>query len=165
MSEQNKAISVPGRRIRAPQDFAAGLCLIAVAGFFLWASADLPQGTLRAMGAGMLPRAIAVLVGLCGVVLSVGAFLRDGEALPRWHWRGPFFVCAGVLAFALTIRSVGLIVAGPLVAVIAGAASSETKLGELIVFALIMTALCIGLFKYGLNLPIPVLIIPGLVHY
>ncbi|MDJ1157951.1 tripartite tricarboxylate transporter TctB family protein [Chelatococcus sp. SYSU_G07232] len=146
--------------IRSPQNFAAGLSLVALMVFALWAGRDLDQGTLRAMGAGMLPRAIAVLIGLCGAALVAVSFVKDGDPLERWHLRGPFFVCLGILAFAFTIRSVGLAVAGPLVAIVSGVASPETRLRELLAFALVVTAFCIGLFRYVLNLPLPVLIIP-----
>ena len=44
-----------------------------------------------------------------------------------------------------------------------GAASPETRPVELVVFAVVMTAFCIGLFRYALGLPIPVLILPGVV--
>ncbi|HEX7128004.1 MAG TPA: tripartite tricarboxylate transporter TctB family protein [Thermodesulfobacteriota bacterium] len=155
--------STGGGLIRAPQDFAAGASLVALALFALWASADLSQGRLGHMGPGMLPRATAVLIGLLGIGIAIGACLRPGPPLERWGIRGPLFVFLGVLAFALTIRSVGLVVAGPLVALIGGAASPETRLGEAFVFAAAITAFCIGLFKYALNLPIPVLVIPGVV--
>jgi hypothetical protein len=167
MVDDTRAVSrqAPERRgpIRAPQDFAAGLGLVALALFALWAGADLEQGTLGAMGPGMLPRGVAVLIGLVGVALAVTAWLQEGEGLEGWSLRGPFFVCLGVLAFALTIRLVGLVVAGPLVALISGAASPETRLREIVVFAVAITAFCVGLFKYVLNLPIPVLVIPGVV--
>lgn len=150
--------------IRAPQNFAGGLSLIVLAALAYWAGADLPTGSLRSMGPGMLPRAIEALIALCGLGLVAGSFFKDGDPLERWHLRGPFFICLGVIAFALTIRSVGLAIAGPLVALISGMASPETRLKELVIFALVMTAFCIGLFKYALNLPLPVLIIPGVIY-
>lgn len=149
--------------IRAPQDFVAGASLVALALFALWASADLSQGSLGQMGPGMLPRATAVLIALLGIAIAIGACLRPGPSIGRWGIRGPLFVFLAVLAFAFTIRSVGLVVAGPLVALIGGAASPETRLGETVIFAVAITAFCIGLFKYLLNLPIPVLVIPGVV--
>ncbi len=48
------------------------------------------------------------------------------------------------------------------VAMVSGAASPETRPKELILFAIVVTALSIGLFRYVLNLPIPILIIPGI---
>ena len=35
---------------------------------------------------------------------------------------------------------------------------------EIIIFAAVMTAFCIALFRYFLGLPIPILIIPGVVY-
>lgn len=151
------------RRIRAPQDLAAGLSLVALAGLALWAGADLDAGRLRAMGPGLMPRAVAVLVGLTGLLLVALAFLHAGEPLRRWAWRGPLFLTLGVVGFALTIRPVGLALAGPLVAMVGGAASPESRPRELLVFAVAITAFCILLFRVLLRLPIPVLNLPGLV--
>ncbi len=152
-----------GARVRAPQDLVAGASLIALALFALWASRDLGGGRLGTPGPGLLPRAVAALVGLAGAGLVAASFVRRGEVLARWSLRGPLFVTLGVVGFALTIRTPGLAVAGPLVALVGGAASPETRFRELLVFALAITAVCIGLFRYLLHLPIPILVLPGLV--
>jgi hypothetical protein len=150
-------------RVRNPQDLLAGLVLIAVAVFALWASGNLSQGRLGAVGPGMMPRATAVLIGVVGALVALTAFVSPGPRLPRWSLRGPFFVCLALVAFAVTIRWVGLIVAGPLVAIISGAASPETRIKEIIIFGVAVTIFSIALFKYVLNLPIPVLVIPGVI--
>jgi putative tricarboxylic transport membrane protein len=111
----------------------------------------------------MLPRAVAIAVGLVGAVIALVALAKGDAPLGRWPLRGPLFVSLAVLAFALSIRTVGLALAGPLVVIVGGAASAESRPRELVVFALVMTALCIGLFRYALSLPIPVLYVPGLV--
>jgi putative tricarboxylic transport membrane protein len=149
------------RAIRSPQDFAGGLALLVIAGIALWATRDL-GGPLFGVGPGLLPRGVATLLGLIGLVLVATSLLKDGEALGRWPLRGPVLVFIAVLSFAFTVRTVGLAVAGPLVALIGGAASPETRFKELIIFAIVVTALSIGLFRYVLNLPIPILIIPGI---
>jgi putative tricarboxylic transport membrane protein len=97
------------------------------------------------------------------VSFTVAALIRGGEPLGRWPLRGGIFITLALVAFALTIRTVGLSVAGPAVVLVSGAASSETRPVELLIFAAILTAACIGLFRFALGLPIPVLIIPGLV--
>jgi putative tricarboxylic transport membrane protein len=112
----------------------------------------------------MLPRAVAGAVGAVGILVSVMALVRRGPPLGRWPLRGPLFVSLAVVAFALTIRTAGLAVAGPLVVIVSGFASAETRPRELVVFAVVMTAFCVGLFRYALSLPIPVLVIPGVVH-
>jgi putative tricarboxylic transport membrane protein len=150
-------------RIRSPQDLVAGLTLVAVALFALWASGPLSQGRLGAMGPGMMPRGTAVLVGLVGLAIAIGALLTPGPRLERWSLRGPFFVGLALVAFAMTIRSMGLVVAGPLVAIISSAASPETRVKEILIFGIAVTIFSIALFKYVLNLPIPVLVIPGVI--
>jgi putative tricarboxylic transport membrane protein len=136
---------------------------VALAALALWASAGLEAGRLRAMGPGMMPRAVAALVGLVGLLLVALALLRAGEPLRRWAWRGPLFLTLGVVGFALTIRPVGLALAGPLVAMVGGAASPESRPRELAIFAVAITAFCILLFRVLLRLPIPVLNVPGLI--
>jgi hypothetical protein len=156
----------PARRrvIRAPRELAAGISLIAVTVMALGASADLETGQLAAIGPGMLPRSVAVLLGIAGLGLVAVAFLRDGEAMERWSLRGPLLVTLGVVGFALTIRTIGLALAGPVVVLVGGAASSEARLKELAVFAVLATLFSIGLFRYVLGLPIPILMLGERVH-
>ena len=152
--------------IRGSQALAAGLTLLALAAFALWAMSDLDQGSLSEMGPGMLPRSIAIAVGLCGVALTASAFLKPGERLERWSLRGPVFVLGAILAFALTIRpfslgelttpGLGLVVAGPLAIIIGGYATPEARLRDLVILALTLTPFCMVLFGDLLNLPIPV---------
>jgi putative tricarboxylic transport membrane protein len=149
--------------VRAPQELAVGAVLMGIALITFWGTSDLDVGRLGAMGPGMLPRAIATVLGLIGLALIVISCLKRGDPLERWSMRGPLFITAGVIAFALTIRPIGLAVAGPLVAIISGAASPETRFKELLVFAFVMTVLCAGLFRFVLHLPIPILVIPGVV--
>jgi hypothetical protein len=150
-------------RVQGPQDLVGGASLVAVALFSLWASRDLASGRLGYPGPGLFPRVLAVAVGLVGAALLVLAFLRRGEPLGRWSLRGPIFICLGLVCFALTIRVPGLCIAGPAAVLVSGAASPETRYRELAVFALALTAVCVGLFRYLLHLPIPILILPGLV--
>lgn len=166
-SRSSHDIPAPRRRrtgfVRAPQDAAAGVFLFAVAIFSLWQSTELTTGTLRQLGPGMVPHALAVLLALCGIVLMTAAFVADGARLERWSVRGPLFVFGAALLFALTIRPLGLAVAGPLLIVVSGMASHETRWGETIVFGIVMTLFCLALFKLLLSLPIPVA--PWLIGY
>ncbi|MBI5067366.1 MAG: tripartite tricarboxylate transporter TctB family protein [Deltaproteobacteria bacterium] len=154
----------PPGRVRAPQDLLAGGSLVALSAFALWAGRELPGGRLGAIGAGFLPRVLATLVGVCGLWLVAFAFLRRGDPLARWSLRPALFVCLGVVGFALTIRSPGLAVAGPLVVLVSGAASPETRARELLLFAAVLTAACTVLFRFLLHLPIPILRLGGWVN-
>ncbi len=130
------------RAIRSSQNFVAGLTLLAVAAIALFATADLGEGRFYAVGPALLPRAVATLLALVGAGLVAGGLMKEGDMLTRWSLRGPLFVFIALVAFALSIRTVGL--------------------AELLLFALLVTALSIGLFRFVLHLPIPILIIPRL---
>jgi putative tricarboxylic transport membrane protein len=162
--------------VKSPFDLAGGLFLLGLAALGLAGGFNLPTGTLSGIGSGLMPRAVALLVGAFGVLLVVQSFLFEGEILEKWHLRGPVFVLGAVLVFAMLIRgstlnfggifgipvlasvkipSLGLIVAGPLAVVISAFADKDTKPREIVVFAVLMTLLCGLLFKEVLNLPIP----------
>lgn len=163
--DDGKATNGGGKRgiVRAPQDFAAGAFLIALGGFALWQNAGLTLGSMRAFGPGMLPTILATLCIAFGLFTILVSLRSDGAALERWSWRGPLFVLGGAIAFGLAIRPLGLVVAAPLAIVISAFASNETRLGESLIFGLLISAFCLGLFKFTLGLPIPVA--PWLVGY
>ena len=73
------------------------------------------------------------------------------------------FVLGAILVFAYSVRPLGLAVAAPVAILIGAFASSDTRWGETLLFSVVMTAFCIGLFKYALGLPIP--LAPWLVGY
>ena len=145
------------------QDFVGGLAVIAVALFAFWQAADLQIGTLGGIGPGMLPKSLAVLFGLLGALLVVDSFLEAGLPLEPWSFRGPVLVALAIVAFGLTVRPLGLVVAGPIAIVIAAVASDEVRWVETIVVGVLMTAICVGLFKFALALPIP--LAPWLIGY
>ena len=158
MTSTRPALQEPARRsgrLKAPQDFAAGLFLLAIAGAGFCGAWDLRAGTLGGIGPGLLPKAVAVLVAFFGVVLVVGAFATEGNALERWSLRGPVFVLGAAVVFALTIRDWGLAVAGPLVVLISACADRGVRFLEIMLFAVALTAFCAVLFKFLLRLPIP----------
>ncbi len=168
MSEVMSGDAVPARAgpVSSPQGLVAGLTLIALAALALWLTKDLDQGTLNAMGPAMLPRWLAIGVGLCGVALVGASFTKDGEGLERWSLRGPAFVILAIFAFAVTIRpfsfaaistpGLGLAIAGPLAIIVGGHATPEARLRDLLILALVLTPFCMVLFGDLLNLPIPI---------
>ncbi len=145
------------------QDVLGGVVLLLVAGLALWQSAGLPAGTLGSMGAGMIPRLLAVLLAGLGLLLVISAVTGGSAPLERWTLRGPVMILGAVVLFGLSVRGLGLAVAGPLAVCVGALASPETRLRETLIFAVVLTAFCVGLFKFALGLPIP--FAPWLVGY
>jgi putative tricarboxylic transport membrane protein len=143
------------------QDFLGGLAVIAVAAFAFWLARKLPAGAAGGIGPGTLPKGLALLLGGLGVVLLLNSI--NGESLARGSVRGPLFVLGALMLFGLTVRPLGLALAGPILIVAAGFSSSEVRWRETLIYGLAMTVFCVGLFKFALGLPIP--LAPWLVGY
>lgn len=161
----NQIERAQGLRIRSSQDLAAGLFMILLSGLAFVLASDLPMGTLRQIGPGMLPKSFATICAGLGLLVILSSLRFKGEKLSGWSWRGVIFVLGGAVLFGLTIRGfevgplrvpqLGLVVSGPLVVLIAGLAAEDRSWKELIIFAVVMTTFCALLFKYALGLPIP----------
>jgi putative tricarboxylic transport membrane protein len=104
-----------------------------------------------------------VLLGLLGMLLVLASMLGEGPALGRWSIRGPVLILGALVAFGITVRPLGLVVAGPLAILVGALASDEVRWTETCIFGALMTAFCIGLFKFALGLPIP--LAPWLLGY
>ncbi|MCA0422693.1 MAG: tripartite tricarboxylate transporter TctB family protein [Proteobacteria bacterium] len=152
-----------GGRIKSPEDFCGAIFLLLICALALWQASELTFGTLRAVGPGLMPTALAVLLAGLACVLMVSSLKDDGPDVSPPSWRGILFVLGAFVAFGLAVRPLGLAVAGPLAVIIAGFASDETRPGETVLFGLGMTAFCIALFKFALGLPIP--LAPWLLGY
>src|SRR5690349_15956427 len=141
--------------IKGPQDFIGGLVLVAVAIFALWACSDLQGMHGFSFGPGTAPRMFAVLLmGLGAAVAAVG-IIQEGPALQGLSWRGPLFVMAGIVFFALAIRPLGLIVSGLATFLISALGSHETRWVEATIVGICLTVGCAFLFPYVLGLPMP----------
>ena len=143
--------------LKSPIDFGAGVLLLLLAAVGYVGAYDLPFGQLSGIGSGLMPKVVSVLVGIFGALILVQSFLVHGGLLERWSIRGPFFVLGAVILFALTIRTWGLAIAGPLAMLFSSIADKETRPVEIVIYSVILTAVCIGVFKFMLRLPIPIL--------
>ncbi len=137
------------------QDVGAGLFLIAVAVIGVLASSSLRLTLPSGVGPGLMPRATSMILGGFGLLFVVQGLTTLGPRLEAWSLRGMVFLLGAVTMFAASVRPLGLAVAGPLALIIAALADPETKLREIVPFAIALTAICIVLFKYLLRQPIP----------
>jgi hypothetical protein len=90
------------------------------------------------------------------LVAAVGAIVVVGLAviLMRWAPRGPLFITASTLVFAVGVRPLGLIIASFVSLVASAAATEEAHWFETCIWAAVLTAFCALLFPWGLNLPL-----------
>jgi putative tricarboxylic transport membrane protein len=141
--------------IKSPQDFIGGVALLAISIVAYVAMNKL--GAMRgfSFGAGTVPRLFCLLLGALSVAIIVSSFTTRGPKLEHIPWRGPVFILASVVFFGLAIRTLGLGITGVITVMLAGAAVDDFKIGEGVIFALVITAFCAFLFPFALGQPIP----------
>jgi hypothetical protein len=107
------------------------------------------------MGPGFFPVMIAVALAALAIVIIVGA--RTSESEPKRkpiRWRAVFFIIAAPLAFALTVRNLGLVPALMISLALAVLASRKMKPLKGAAIVVGMTVFCVAVFSYGIGLTV-----------
>ncbi len=160
MAVQDPANSAAGsnaRLSRFNREICAGLFLLLSAAIGFYGAWPLDAGSMSGVGSGLMPKAVAIGVGLFGVYLIALGLTTEHDRVETLSFRAIIFVLGAILAFAATVRPLGLLVAGPLAMFISALADRETRPVEIVLFTIFMTTACYLLFKVVLRLPIPVL--------
>jgi putative tricarboxylic transport membrane protein len=147
------AISANFLRVQNPQDVYGGMALILLALTAFVASNDLPGMRGFAFGPGTAPRLFAFTLAIMSLAVVVGGLLTAGPEVSGYKIRGVVFIIGSILAFAATIRPLGLVIASFATMVICAAAAEDVKWKETLIVAALVTAFCSVLFPYGLALP------------
>ena len=140
-------------RVQNHQDFYGGMALILLALTAFVASNDLPGMRGFAFGPGTAPRLFAFTLILLSLTVVVTGLLTKGPHVTPYNLRGTVFIIGSILAFAATIRPLGLVIASFSCIMICAAAAEDVKWRETVVWAVVLTTFCSFLFPYGLNLP------------
>lgn len=169
----HEATDIPTPKFLFGRERLAGMCLVAFGLFALYASADLPFFTEGGVGSGLLPRALSVLIILLGAIQLLLAWKQVPESTGSWPIRDMVPVLIGIFLFAITIRGfdfgafklpvLGMAVATPLSIFFSGMAAKDVRLVELLIFAVVLSSICVGLFRFALGLSLPVA--PWLIGY
>lgn len=99
---QEDAQATPKRRVRSDQ--FSGLMLVAFSLYVIWAGRVYPTGTIHQPGPGFMPLALAIFLGLTGLLIALGG----ARSRPLLEMRWPearraitILVTAGVSVYAL----------------------------------------------------------------
>ena len=142
--------------IRGGQDFATGLFFVAIGLAAYLIGADYAMGSAQRPGTGVLPRILSwCLMGTGGVLLIKGFLVQD-VGLTRWAWRPVIMITVAAVAFSLTVDQLGLVVSMLISMTLAALGTPETRWGEYTLFALGMAVVGVGMFIWGLRMPIPI---------
>ena len=142
----------------ARKDVLAGLMFMSVALLGLWASRDYPVGTAVRMSTGYVPRLLCWLLLALGAAVLLQSYRAAGQerGVTLNAWRPLIFVPASLIVFAFAMQPLGLVAATLLLIGIGSLAGREASWLEVLVAGLLLLLLTLGIFVWGLGLPISV---------
>lgn len=136
------------------KDILGGILLIAISLFAIGAMQSLPLGTMRQMGPGFFPMAVAGILGLFGVAqVSIGILRRDERM--RIAVGPVLLILGGIAVFALLIGRVGLIPSVCALVVTVSFADHASRPVPVVLLCVALSAIAVGLFRFALGLQIP----------
>jgi hypothetical protein len=142
-------------RLNVP-DLAFAAFLVALGALAFALAGELPVGTAASMGPGYVPRGLALLIMIYGVVLGARACFSGRQAFPEIAWRPVAMISAAVALFAVLLPLLGLAITSLAVVIVAGFAAYDVRLRENAVLALGLAVFVVVLFVTALGLPLPI---------
>jgi hypothetical protein len=123
----------------------------------LYFGSHLALGTTVRMGPGYVPRMLSlILLGLGGLICVV-ALVTGGDIVEKPKWKPITMVTIGIVLFAVLFERTGLLPALVVLVLISSLGGEEFKLTEVIGNMVVLSILCIVVFKLGLGMNIYVL--------
>ena len=151
------------------KDRLGGALLVATGAATVFAGTGYGMGSLRAMGSGFYPVVLGVLLALIGAVLFASAtrapdaHLADAPAEaahltgPVVQWRGWLCILGGALSFVVLGQHGGLVPASFVSVFVAALGDRDNSVRDAALLAVLMTALGVVVFHFGLHLLLPLL--------
>lgn len=143
------------------KDLWTGILMMSLALLFAAMAQDYPMGTTLRLGPGAFPMLLCGMLFALGLAVTVIAVIADVRSkghsghIEGWSWRSLSLIVLPPILFGLFIRDVGLIVSLFAVTVLCTFASRDARLRSSLILSAILTLFCVGVFVYGLGLPIP----------
>jgi hypothetical protein len=123
----------------------------------LWFGRHLQMGTTVRMGPGFVPHMLAYIMLGLGLIIAVVALYVGGEQVEAPKWRPITMVTIGIIVFALLFETTGMFPSLVALVLIASLGGDEFKLTEVIGNIIVLTILCVLVFKVGLQMNISVI--------
>ncbi|GAA5071490.1 tripartite tricarboxylate transporter TctB family protein [Roseibacterium beibuensis] len=140
--------------MKVAKTIAPGLGIMALGLAFLWFGRGYPVGTMRSMGPGMFPMALASLAIGTGALIVLSDFLRGGEQDLEFRWRGVFAVLGALICFAFLLERAGLLITGLLAVVILAIGEGRVRPLEATIVGLVLSVAIWAVFGRGLGMPV-----------
>lgn len=143
--------------LRNNKDFWAGLVFAGTGAAAIFIARNYPFGTMLRMGPGYFPRVLGGILVLFGLYVMVRGLRINEKIESNWSVRALIVLPLSMVLFGFLMNFLGFIPA--LVALVFGSAAAgrEFKFVEILLLTVLLTALSVALFVWGLGLPYPLI--------
>jgi uncharacterized BrkB/YihY/UPF0761 family membrane protein len=136
------------------QDIVGGLVLVGVGLFASLYARQYEFGDLNRMGPGYFPVVLGMVLAVLGALIAIPAFLRRGERMVI-EYKTFSLVTASLIAFALTLKVLGLVLATVLAVLLSSLADREITWRTRLILSVCVAALTWLVFGFGLSMVLP----------
>lgn len=143
--------------LRGSADLYLGVLLLLISGVVIWYISGLEIGTIRRMGSGFFPMALALILAGFGLVLAIRGVVTNGIGAGPITLRPLLLILLSFVVFAMLVDRIGLILAIFAQIAVAHFASDETKIYQSVIFGAVLAVLSAGVFVGLLNMPVELL--------
>ena len=146
-------------KIKSQKDFWSGLMFLTVGILFAWGATLYKLGSSARPGPGYFPFGLGVLLAILGAIILFKALtieVEGGDPIGKWAWKPLGVITLSVAVVGWALPHVGMVVALPLLVIIAAWAGDEFHWRDAIINAIVLTIGSWFIFIYGLKLTIPV---------
>ncbi len=137
------------------RDFLAGLMFAAIGAGGFWIALAYPFGNLQQMGPGFFPRALGVILMGFGAVTMIRGLRSGTRVEDGWGWFPLAMLTVAIVAFGWLMERVGLVPSLVVLVFASAYAGKEFRWGEVAILSVVMCAMAVAIFIWGLGLPYP----------
>jgi hypothetical protein len=145
-------------KIKSEKDFWSGLMFIAVGGGFAWGATAYSFGSSARPGPGYFPFGLGILLALLGALVlfkSLTLEVEGGDKIGKWAWKPLTMITGTVAIFGWALPHLGMVIALPILVIVAALAGDEFHWKDAIINSIILTVGSWVVFIWGLSLTIP----------
>ena len=159
-------------KVKSQTDLWAGLMFMAFGLFFMVVALGTPDfldriagqkiipgyqmGSALRMGPAYFPVVLGGLLAVLGLLVLIDSMVEEGPDVPQFNFRPLLLILAGCLAFAYTLKPLGLVGASLLLVFIVAFGGHEFRWKEVLILYFVLIVFSVGVFVKALSLPFPI---------
>lgn len=135
------------------RETASGLFSIAFGLLVIVESTSYTVGNLLRMGPGYFPLMLGIAITAIGIVILIKA-VGARNTIEKIQWRPLIFIALGLIAFGLSIQTLGVFFATTALVVAARLSEKSLSWMNTLILALCLNVMVYVVFIYGLSIPL-----------